>query len=193
MEPYTLKSFIYRDFRRFRHFMLSMEPDGTNGTSTKTLIRPEIFGDVKMFHLLRVVGTLTAPPSEITNTPRGHPCNPAMHLGMKPNRPKPGPHNAAAPAQIVTTLGDAPPVCAWHGQRPGHHHSRQDRPSRCRRDDSRPDDGADDRPHAGRRGWTQTEGRTIAEMDAQPVRRAHRAAQPQPVRIAENTPMHLSL
>ena len=73
----------------------------------------------------------------------------------------------------------------------------QDRPSRCRRDDSRPDDGADDRPHAGRRGWTQTAGRTIAGTDAQPVRGGAQSrtedAQPQPVRIAEDTSIHLSL
>ena len=36
-----------------------------------------------------------------------------MQLETTPNRPKPGTHDAAAPAQIVTTLGDAP-LCV-HG------------------------------------------------------------------------------
>lgn len=49
--------------------------------------------------------------------PKGHPCNPAMHMETSPNRPKPGTHDAAAQAQIVTTLGDALPVCVWYGLR----------------------------------------------------------------------------
>ena len=41
-----------------------------------------------------------------------------MQLGTTPNRPKPGTHDAAAPAQIVTTLDDAPPVCmTWTAPR----------------------------------------------------------------------------
>ena len=120
-----------------------------------------------------------------------------MHMEMTPNRPKPGPHDAAAPALIVTTQDDAP-LCVHGMDSARTHHSRQDRPSRCKRDDSRPDDGGDDdRPHAGRRGWTQT-GRQDDYRDGRPARQKGAQsrtedAQPQPVRIAENTSIHLSL
>ena len=122
--------------------------------------------------------------------PKGPPCNPAMHLGMKPNRPKPGPHDAAAPAQIVTTLGDALPVRAWHGQPPGQAQQMQAGRQQARRWSRRQ---APRRPQG-----MDTDGRQDDCRDGRPARQngaqsRTEDAQPQPVRIAENTSMHLSL
>ena len=156
----------------------------------KTLIRPENFWDVKMLPCFRLLGTLTAPPSEITNTPRGHPCNLAMHMETTPNRPKPGTHDAAAPAQIVTTLDDAPPVCmAWTTPRTGPADAGGTTAGPTMEPTTGPTQAAGD----GHR----PAGRTIAGTDAQPVRGGAQSrtedAQPQPVRITEDTSIHLSL
>ena len=58
------------------------------------------------------------------------------------------------------------------------------------------DDGADDRPHAGRRGWTQTTAGRL--QDGRPARQNGAQSrtedtQPQAVRIAENTTLHCQI
>ena len=145
--------------------------------SRKLFIMREIFGDVKMLPSFRLLGNVTRHDFQTTNTPRGTLATRLCSWGRPRTDRSRERTTAAAPAQIVTSWPPLPRcVCmAWDDHRS--HSRRQDRPSRCRRDDSRPDDGADDRPHAGRRGWTQAAGRTIAGTDAQPVRGAHRAAQ----------------
>ena len=105
-----------------------------------------------------------------------------MQLGTTPNRPKPGTHDAAAPARIATTQDDAQLCVCMAWTAPGPTTTARTGPVDAGGTTSRPDDGADDRPHAGRRGWTQTPGRTIAGTHS-----------PRPVRIAENTSIHLSL
>lgn len=147
-----------------------------------------------MLPSFRLLSPLTRPPSEITNTPRGAPDMCYAH-GDDPRTDRSRDRTtAAAPAQSVTTLADAP-LCV-HGMDSARTHlSRQDRPSRCRAGQQQ-----------GRR-WSRrqaprrpqgmdTDGRRDDHRDGRSARQKGAQsrtedAQPQPVRIAENVTVYL--
>ncbi|MBQ9040960.1 MAG: hypothetical protein IJ119_15960 [Clostridia bacterium] len=125
---------------------------------------------MKNFPILRVLGNVTRHDFQIANTPRGTLATRLCSWGrIRTDRSRDRTTTAAA-LLIVTTQDDAP-LCVHGMDGARTHHSRQDRPSRCRRDDCR-----DGRPARQKGAQSRTED-----------------AQPQPVRIAKNTSTHLSL